>query len=389
MSRCSHPDCRATAEAGSGEEALKLCRDSPPDLVLSDWMMPGMSGLEFCRLFRQMPRERYGYFILLTSKSEKESVARGLDCGADDFLTKPFNTTELRARLTAGVRVLEMEQELHAKSTRLAAALEELQSLYDTIDRDLVQARKIQESLVPDRVCRIGQTQVSMLLKPSGHVGGDLVGVFHPGQNRIGFYSIDVSGHGITSALMTARLASYLSGRFLEQNIALERRLDRFYSLRPVQEVARILNDRLNADAGIDQYFTMVYGICDLKTGLLSLVQAGHPHPLLQRQDGQVLPIGQSGLPIGLIDHASWDAVEVQLTPGDRVLLHSDGFSECENPDGLMLEDAGLVALLARVSDLSGPAMLDALFEMLSQYQGHMSYADDVSAILLEYGGPE
>ena len=91
-------------EAESGEDALKICRTDPPDLVLSDWMMPGMSGLEFCDEFRRMPRENYGYFILLTSKSDKAEIASGLDAGADDFLTKPVNPGELRARISAGGR---------------------------------------------------------------------------------------------------------------------------------------------------------------------------------------------------------------------------------------------------------------------------------------------
>ena len=78
-------------EAETGVEALQICEAQPPDLVVSDWMMPKMDGLEFCRRFRALPRESYGYFILLTSKSEKQEVAQGLDCGADDFLSKPVN----------------------------------------------------------------------------------------------------------------------------------------------------------------------------------------------------------------------------------------------------------------------------------------------------------
>ncbi|MEO5614655.1 MAG: response regulator, partial [Cypionkella sp.] len=86
-------------EAASGDEALALCLLQDFDIVLSDWMMPGMTGLEFCKAFRALPREGYGYFILLTSKSEKAEIADGLENGADDFLTKPVSADELRARL--------------------------------------------------------------------------------------------------------------------------------------------------------------------------------------------------------------------------------------------------------------------------------------------------
>jgi sigma-B regulation protein RsbU (phosphoserine phosphatase) len=99
-------------EAASGDEALALCLAQDFDIVLSDWMMPGMSGLEFCKAFRDLPREGYGYFILLTSKSEKTEIADGLENGADDFLTKPVSADELRARLRAGERILGMQDEL-------------------------------------------------------------------------------------------------------------------------------------------------------------------------------------------------------------------------------------------------------------------------------------
>ncbi|MFD1511629.1 PP2C family protein-serine/threonine phosphatase [Lacimonas salitolerans] len=379
----------AVDEADSGHNALERCRFRPPDLVLSDWMMPGMDGLEFCQHFRALPRETYGYFILLTSKTEKDAVARGLDCGADDFLTKPVNTAELRARINAGQRVLRMERELQAKSERLSGALDELQGLYDAIDRDLVQARKIQESLVPDRFCAFGRSQVSMLLKPCGHVGGDLVGLFCPGENRIGVYSIDVSGHGITSALMTARLASYLSGRFLDQNIALQRRLERFFVMRPPGEVARDLNDRLLADAGVEEYFTMVYATVDLRSGHVRMVQAGHPHPVIQRAQGTVEFAGQGGLPIGLLPGADYTCFDLRLNPGDRLLLYSDGFTESEDGTGAMLGEEGLVSMLTDQVGRSGPEVLDDMFWALSHREGGGPMADDVSAVLLEYWGPD
>jgi sigma-B regulation protein RsbU (phosphoserine phosphatase) len=197
-------------EADSGGAALRVCTDYAPDLVLSDWMMPGMTGLEFCRLFRDMARDSYGYFILLTSKSDKDEVALGLDAGADDFLTKPVNAAELRARIAAGARILQMERELTEKNRLITSTLDELQSLYDSLDSDLIEAKKLQQSLVSERYRDFGTAEVSLLLQSAGHVGGDLVGMFPISEGRIGLYGIDVSGHGISSALMTARLAGYL-----------------------------------------------------------------------------------------------------------------------------------------------------------------------------------
>ncbi len=130
-------------EADNGDAALEICANEPPDLVLSDWVMPGMSGLEFCRAFRALNREQYSYFILLTSKSEKQEVARGLDAGADDFLIKPLEADELRARISAGARILDMQRELSEKNRLIESALEDLKLAHDAIDKDLIQARKI------------------------------------------------------------------------------------------------------------------------------------------------------------------------------------------------------------------------------------------------------
>ena len=139
-------------EAASGEEALEICASEDVDLIVSDWMMPGINGLEFCQKFRNLDRENYGYFILLTSKSDKTEVAQGLDVGADDFLTKPVAGDELLARIRAGERILRMERELTEKNRLVSTTLSEISELYDSLDRDLVEARKLQQSLLFENV---------------------------------------------------------------------------------------------------------------------------------------------------------------------------------------------------------------------------------------------
>lgn len=373
--------------AESGDEALDIVQKFSPDLVLSDWMMPGMDGLEFCRQFRALRKDTYGYFILLTSKSEKDEVAQGLDAGADDFLTKPVNAHELRARINAGARVVSMERELSEKNRMISNTLAKLQNVYDAIDQDLKQARLIQESLVPDRTQQFATSRVSLLLKPCGHVGGDLVGMFSPAANMLGAYSIDVSGHGITSALVTARVAGYLSSRYPDQNLALERRFNAFHALRPPEELARMLNDRLAADDGIVEYLTMLYITADLETGDVQLVQAGHPPPLLLRAGGEAEFIGTGGLPIGLVEGATYERQTLRMGSGDRLLLYTDGFSEAVMTDGEMLGEDGLLRLVRETAHTAeGPEFLDDLFWRLSQVMPHdEGLEDDVSATLLEF----
>ncbi len=377
-------------EFENAEAAIDASRTDPPDLVLSDWVMPGMSGLEFCKAFRSLKGDRYNYFILLTAKSDKQEVARGLDAGADDFLIKPLEADELRARIEAGARILGMQNELSEKNRVIEKALEELRLAHDAIDKDLMQARKIQESLVPELTRAFGSSRVSLLLKPCGYIGGDLVGMFSPDENHIGFYSIDVSGHGITSAMMTARLGGYLSSAHIDQNIAMVPDEYRGFALLPPDEVASLLNSRLFQDGGIEEYFTMLYATADLRAGQLSMVQAGHPYPLLLRSDGSAEFLGYGGLPVGLLPDATFQRTEIFLEPGDKLLLHSDGFTECKLADGSLLDDEGLRMMALKCAlDLNGPEFLDEMFRRLTQMlpdRGRLQ--DDVSAVLLDFNGP-
>lgn len=373
-------------EATSGEAAIEVCRKESPDIVISDWMMPGMSGPEFCRQFRAMTKDRYGYFILLTSKADKFDVAEGLESGADDFLTKPVSSPELRARLIAGGRIHQMHRELTEKNRLIEDTLSELQQLYDSIDSDLIEAKKLQQSLVSERQADFGMATVSQILRTAGRVGGDLVGSYPAGPDRVVIYSIDVSGHGISSALMTARLAGFLSASMPGRNIGLVDRGGSYFGLSPDRIAAR-LNRIALTEMGTTHYFTLALAEVDLITGAIRMVQAGHPHPLILRADGRVEFLGSGGFPIGLLVEARFDLVEDRLAPGDRLLLVSDGVTECTDATGRMLDDEGLVALLSDLGDVRGGDLLERIVWSLAQSREDRWFEDDVSAIVLDFSG--
>ncbi len=374
-------------EAESGEEALLILGSTHIDLVLSDWMMPGMTGLELCRRFRKMPRDQYGYFILLTSKNEKGAVARGLDIGADDFLTKPISPDELRARISAGDRILRMERELNEKNRLVIATLDEISTLYDALDRDLVEARKMQMSLVKDKLRDFGQSQVSLLLKPSGHVGGDLVGCFDGGNGTVAIYAIDVSGHGIASALLTARIAGYLTDGTPARNVAFEAVPGQGFRIRPPDQVAQTLNELMVSELKSDLYFTMTLAYVDQGTGDVQIAQCGHPNPAVIASDGAVRFHGTGGLPIGLVTDATYETHRFKIAPGERLVLYSDGFTECRDAADEELEEGGLAQLLTKNASLRGGEFFEALTWDLDRFADGQAMPDDISSVVLDYRG--
>lgn len=377
------------ADVDCGQAALDITLEQSFDLILSDWMMPGMSGPELCTALRARNDPVYIYFILLTSKNEQAEIAEGLERGADDFLTKPVNGDELRARIKAGARIVTMQQELTEKNRLIGETLGELQYLYDQIDRDLMEASKLQQSLMHERFHEFDTGSVSLLLRSSGRVGGDLAGFFRASASQLGLYSLDVSGHGITSALMTARLAGHLSTSAPEHNIALSHLAGDEYQVLPPQEVVQRFNNLMSSSIETEHYFTICIGFVDLLTGRVCMSQAGHPHPLVQRRDGSVEYHGEGGLPVGLIDGATFDQFEFQLTPGDRLLLCSDGITECPGAQSPMLDEDGLAAMMIANKTVTGPALLEALVHDLTSFHGNDSFPDDVSAALFEFRGPK
>lgn len=372
-------------EAEDGDHGLSLFRNHHVDIVLSDWMMPGLSGPELCRKIRELEVDHYVYVILLTTKTEKDEIAAGFEAGADDFLSKPVHSVELMARITAGERVMRMERELTRKNALVSETLSELKSLYHAIDADLIEARKLQQSLLPDKVGRFGSAQLAVMLKSSGHVGGDLVGYFRINARQVGLYSLDVSGHGISSALMTARLAGVLTGSVPGKNIAISSGRDGLPVARDPGLVAADLNRLLLEEMETEHYFTIILGVMDVESGRVQMVQAGHPHAIVARAAGEVETLGDGGLPIGLIDGAEYATFEMQLNPGDRLLLASDGFTECTSPSGDMLEEVGLAQWLGDAREADASAALVDLESRLSDFAGTAEFDDDISALVLDF----
>jgi DNA-binding response OmpR family regulator len=119
-----------TATRDGAEAWRELQRERAPELILLDWKMPGMDGIEVCRRLRQLPAARTAHVILVTARGSKDDVVAGLEAGANDYITKPFEPSELRARLQAGARIVELQNNLADRVRELESALTRVKQLH-------------------------------------------------------------------------------------------------------------------------------------------------------------------------------------------------------------------------------------------------------------------
>ena len=185
------------SEAENGVSALEMLATSPVSMVISDWEMPEMDGLTLCREIRERQFGHYIYLILLTARENPGDLAQGFDAGADDFLSKPVEQSELRARLHAGSRILALEATLAARNARLSEALQQ-------IEQDLQAAARIQHSILPAHQLRYHDYFSDWLFLPSAWVSGEVGVLQREGAGRVACITKAVAVIAVPRLLLAA-----------------------------------------------------------------------------------------------------------------------------------------------------------------------------------------
>lgn len=364
--------------AADGESGWSLIREANPDIVITDWMMPGLDGIELCRRIRSAGLPSYIYVILLTGRNVKEDLVTGMEAGADDFVGKPFDKSELKARIQAAARIISLEREMEKKNR-------ELQDAYEIIRDDLEAAARIQCCLIPQAVGRFGSLRYDWLFCPSQFVAGDIFNISLVDESTISFYLLDVSGHGIPAALLSTSVSRLLmpSSSFSGPT---RRPLPAppYYRVTPPHEVAQELNERFLSDGMQMQYFTMIYGTMDIGSGRGTLTQAGHPSPVLQAADGSVRLIGDGGFPVGMVPGAEYDEHPFRLMPGERLFLYSDGITECRSPGDRMFGTERLLEIIRAERALPLRDVMGRIESELIAFTGSSHFDDDISLLAIE-----
>lgn len=369
-------------EATDGQLAWDLVKRGEISFVLSDWLMPNLAGVDLCRKIRGGGLDHYIYVILCTSKGAKSDLIEGMDAGADDFLVKPISPEELRVKVRAGERVLSLEQGLADKNRELARINHRLKSAHKLIEDDLKAAAWLQTRLLPSPATLAHGVRCEWRLQPSGYVAGDTFNFFAMGDEQVDFYLLDVSGHGVPAAMLSVTLSMMLTpdaaGNPLKRY---NRDSDDFEFLSPGDAI-RGLNHRFQSKD--DRYFTMIYGLFDTMSSTLSLAQAGHPGPILIRKAGEIRALGSGGMPLGLWPDIEFDCFDVSTDHGDRLLLYSDGVTECTNVHGEAFGESRLLAYLKQWAAQPLDELLGGLLTEIKAWHAVIDFEDDVSLLAIE-----
>lgn len=371
--------------ADDGQEAWHLIQQHNFQIVISDWVMPVMDGPTLCRTIRAANLPYYVYVILLTGMSGKQSLIQGMDAGADDFATKPIVREELEVRLRAAERVLDLEHTLEDKNHRLETVNRSLSQAQAVIQNDLERAAILQTGVLP-RQKLFGRLCVDWYFQPAQYIGGDTFNYFPVNDDLLFFYSIDVSGHGISSALLSMCLQTLLSST---GELCCIEELTRENANEFPTRLAERLNYHLNhmLDTG-DHYLTLIVGLVDTAEERLYFAQAGHPQPfLLNPATGALEKVECTGFPIGLLPDMEYETIQKPFPPGSRFIMYSDGLLELQKPSGEPFTEADLQDHLQDLMEYPASQVMSHLGDKLGLTKAGVGKPDDISLLVIDFCG--
>ncbi|CAM2065149.1 SpoIIE family protein phosphatase [Sulfidibacter corallicola] len=368
-----------------GTEAWEVMQNEPINFVITDWLMPRMSGIELCRRIRREGFSRYVYIILLTAKGDKNDLIAGLEAGADDFMVKPCNPLELKVKVLAGERVLKYEKTLVDQNRKLELAHQQISEQFATTANNLKLAAKFQKALLPMESATIDQMKFESMFVPCEVVAGDFFNFFKINEEKTAFFLLDVAGHGIPAAMLSFTLSHVISPLpFPPDAQHLGHTGYGFLDFTHPTHLASRLNQIFEVRSDGQQYFTMVYGVIDLAMEQVLFTQAGHPPIIYLPYEGEPCTIGEGGFPMGIFPNTDFDIYSFDFRPGDRLYLYSDGVTGCFDPDGQSYSTERFMDLLAHHRRGSLREGLVKLKQALIEWRGSDQFEDDLSVLAVE-----
>ena len=345
--------------ASSGLEALRLMRSQKFDLILLDMIMPGLDGYQVLTRMKADAALAHVPVVIMSSLDQDNSVARCIEAGAEDYITKPFNPVLLRARIGAC-----LERKLLRDQER--ATLEALRQSQKVLSDELAEAAEYVRSLMPPPL-RDDTVSVDWRFQPSSQLGGDAFGYHWLDRDHFAFYVLDVCGHGVGAALLSVSVMNVLKNRAMPN-----------VDFADPGAVLTALNRTFPMEEQNNMFFTIWYGVLSRQTRELTFACGGHPPAVLLHGESAPQPLHAAGAIIGGFPDVNYATGCIQLVAGTRVYVFSDGVYELKRDDG------STVTLEEFNRELGRPvasAKLDSIVTWAAQVRGNDKFEDDLSLL--------
>jgi PAS domain S-box-containing protein len=359
---------------------------------MSGYRQEELLGLPVENLLPESYREAH---VKHRSRYFEHPVTRPMGMGLDLFLCRKDGSTlpvdiclghrriDQEEYVIASVRDITERRHLEEELRRATAAVERA---YESIRRDVQAAAELQRQLLPSRLPDVADIRFAWEFRPCAELGGDGLNIFWLNDDHVGLYLLDVSGHGVAPALLSVTLARLLSPALNGSSLLrIQNPEEQGHRLVPPAEVARQLNKWLLASPAGEQYFTLLYGILNVRTYCMRYVSAGHPPMLRASANSELASICVPGLPIGCVEHADYEETDLQLQAGDRLFMYSDGLTDVTRPSGERFGMAGLQQALEADAGESLEACTQRVVQEVFRWAGG-SPQDDLSMLALAIG---
>lgn len=243
------------------------------------------------------------------------------------------------------------------------------------LDEELRLAARLQQDFLPKTLPQVGRLHFQTLFRPAGYVSGDFYDVMRLDEKHVGFYIADAVGHGVPAALLTMFIKHALATKQITKN---------GYRLLSAGETMSRLNETLiEQELSAATFATALYGTVNVETLQLTFARGGHPHPILLHADGAVEPLESDGGLLGVFPGETFDERIVQLAPGDRVILFTDGIEVCFSDDIKANEQRWRAELEAR-RDMPADQLLSEFADLVDEERGSLSPKDDLTIVIME-----
>ena len=347
-------DCKMLF-AKNGERALSIAVEGHPDLILLDIMMPGIDGFEVCRRLKSDAATEDIPVIFLSALVDTQDKVKGLQLGAVDYVSKPFQPEEVKARVDTHLTIHRLRREV--------------QDQKDQLEHELEVVSEVQRRLLPKQLPEIEGLHLAAHYATSRFAGGDYYDIIKLPDNQWGFMVADAEGHSTPAAVLMAMTCSLLHS----------------YSGPPTDpaEVLTYINRTLCKVAD-PSFVTALYAVFDADQRILWFARAGHPPPMIYRREEHksVELAGKGVFPMGIYPYDQIPVHETRLGSGDRLLLYTDGVTERFDMEGNAYGENRLLGGLAADAVDNPRLILDGIIEDVQRFAGSRPPDDDQALVL-------